>query len=115
MSIRRPSAATALASLALFVALGGVSAAQDAATSAVRKINGSTIKDRSVTATKLARGTLDRHADQERLARRGRVQRRRARTARDRPAPPVPLARPAPKGDRRARPSSRPTASRAQA
>jgi len=58
MSLRRPSPAVVLASLALFVALDGVSAAQDAASSAVRKISGATIKDRSIKAKQIARSTL---------------------------------------------------------
>ena len=58
MSLRRPSAATVLASLALFVALGGVSAAQDAVTSAAKKISGATIKDRSIKARQIANSTL---------------------------------------------------------
>lgn len=58
MSLRRPSLATVIASLALFVALGGVSVAQDAASSAVKKISGSSIKDRSVKAKQIARNTI---------------------------------------------------------
>ena len=93
MSLRRPSAATVLASLALFVALGGVSAAQDAATSAAKKISGSTIKDRSITAADRQQHA-HRHADQERLDRRGRARRGAHRQA----SPTVGAA--GPKGDK---------------
>jgi hypothetical protein len=58
MSLRRPSAATVLASLALFVALGGVSAAQDAVTSAAKKISGATIKDRTIKARQIANSAI---------------------------------------------------------
>lgn len=58
MRLPRPAAATPIAILALFVALGGVSAAEDAVTSAKRMISGSKLKDGSVTARKIAPGTI---------------------------------------------------------
>jgi hypothetical protein len=58
MPLRRPSLATVLASLALFVALGGVSVAQEAVSSAAGKISGSSIKDRSIKARQIARSAI---------------------------------------------------------
>jgi len=56
--LRRPSPATVLASLALFVALGGTGVAQDAFESAVGKIKGKQIANNAITSKKVKNRSL---------------------------------------------------------
>ena len=58
IGLRRPALGTVLGGLALFVALGGVSAADQAVTSAAKKISGNSLKKGSVKGSKLARNSI---------------------------------------------------------
>lgn len=57
-TFRRPSPALVVSVVALFAAMGGVSAAEQAVTSAVKKFHGKRIKNRTVTGKKIKAGTL---------------------------------------------------------